>query len=378
MGDSIGIDGDFEDVFAQFDPAKTGFINTRDFLNIIDELDSLQPADAEPIMTQEQRESAVQIVDASIAMSKSEVLSFLRDLGVNVSDLRKLDHSQQRDRDVQDDQTTSSPLSSARPRSHVVPGKVERIRKVSRTNDETLSGNSGDFSTGAETVLTDATNQIRESKLSRRTTSSPLAQSTPHKDSPYAKENLGQYSMRPRSTPTNGRSKSMFAATGEGAFSPPSMLSSRSFSGVMTDSAELQRLQDEIKVLQDRDRASERAIASSEHQIHHLEELLRDAKEELDRSNKTATELRSTSSNANHSIGALEKELETVHSEMVQWEGKHAKAKRELESQISEIARLNSLCQEKTRQLETVETQISNVERDRRNVRVNVLFKILC
>ena len=76
----------FDRVFAQFDPNGTGKVLMKDFLSIIDELDELRPRDAEPLLSEGQREQALSFMsnEQGVAeMTRDRLFDFIKELTGN-------------------------------------------------------------------------------------------------------------------------------------------------------------------------------------------------------------------------------------------------------------------------------------------------------
>lgn len=203
-----------------------------------------------------------------------------------------------------------------------------------------------------------------------RRASTPLAQSTPHKDSPYARHPEGKETRRPLSSPRDTSAKSVFAALGEGPYSPGQPASSP---GTGRESApndeEVLYLRDQVKMLLDRERTSERIIATNEEQIHHLEALLTQNRAELSQTNRAIGELRNSYTAAESNVHMLERDLESSNTNLKSWQQKETKAKADLNLRLAETEKLRFLCQERSHQIDDLRDKIKAAEDSRNNVR---------
>lgn len=76
----------FDRVFAQFDPNNLGVVSMRDFLAIIDELDSLRPKSAKPLLTEVQREQSLAFTSAeggTAEMTRNQLFEFIKEMTGN-------------------------------------------------------------------------------------------------------------------------------------------------------------------------------------------------------------------------------------------------------------------------------------------------------
>lgn len=76
----------FDRVFAQFDPNGTGKVLMKDFLSIIDELDELRPRNAEPLLSERQREQADDFSSSEegvTEMTRDQLFHFIKQLTGN-------------------------------------------------------------------------------------------------------------------------------------------------------------------------------------------------------------------------------------------------------------------------------------------------------
>lgn len=357
----------FDGIFARFDPQNTGSINTKDFLNLIDELDALQPDEADPIISEDQRENALPAVEAAVPMSKSHLLEFLQELGVQLQDTTETEgprHSTVATKVPVPDLMAESPSSVARPRPRVPVARPDRARKALRLVTPDVSAI--EFENDDTAMFSDIASRPTGTAYESRRASTPLAQSTPQKS---AKALAGKENRRPQSSPEKAPMQSMFSAVGEGAFSSPSASSPRSFSASFHDNLELRRLQDEIKSLQDRERTSDRTIAAGEHQIHQLETLLDENKKELAKSNRAVVELKSSFVTAEQNIHLLENEVSAAHRELTSWQHRHTRSKEDAEFQSSESEKYKSMCQDRTHKVEQLQANLASFDNERRLVR---------
>jgi hypothetical protein len=76
----------FDRVFTQFDPNGTGVVSMRDFLAIIDELDTLRPRSAKPLLTETQREQSHAFTSAeggTAEMTRDQLFEFIKEMTGN-------------------------------------------------------------------------------------------------------------------------------------------------------------------------------------------------------------------------------------------------------------------------------------------------------
>lgn len=350
----------FDGVFTRFETDKAGYINTKDFLNIIDELDALQSEDAEPIITEDQREEALKVVDAAIPMSKQEVLDFLEELGVEFTS----DHH-------------SVASESPEVLWNVLPignkGELQSEQVGSAT-----SARKNDLAHGADQVVaTNGSAYDHSSELERQTPvrslvtrnthrTAPLAQSTPRKDFFHPAPDCGKENRRPKSSTAQPLATSLFSALGEGTCAPSG--SPRTTDDPQYNAPEVFHLQDMISSLRERERVNERSIAASEHHINRLEKSLEQSKAEFLKSQKALSDLRNTYGAAEHSIRELEREVETTSRELSTWQQKHKSAKSEIETISNEAERLRGQLRDRDQHVDEVRLKLTQFDDERREV----------
>lgn len=336
----------FNNVFLRFDPDRTGYINSSDFINLIDELDMLQLGSASPILEEAHRVKAQEVVTASVPLSRHEVLEFLEQLGIQLSDeittagsalYRRAGH------------TTELLQHGKAEQWESLPGSVVK-KQIMGTTDSLKFARSMEQSPLKRFVASDTTS------------SSPLAQSTPNRDYPRSFSRPGKENQRPISSPGKLLAESLHSAIGEGSFSPPTTSSSRSISGSQEVAANVNDLQDRLNMLQEREKVNDRALAAAEHDIQELEGQLKQSRSEQLNSTRTISELRSTCSAAELNIQSLEQKVDMAEREIGLLQEKQATLKSEIDLAREEQDRLTRVCKERADQLEKMDARLSATE----------------
>ncbi|CCG81800.1 Sporulation-specific protein 15 [Taphrina deformans PYCC 5710] len=354
----------FEAVFGHFDPSGTGSINTKDFLNLIDELDGMQPESADPIISMDQRENAAAVVDAGIAMSKGEVLDFLEELGVTFRMPDVTSHENEEGPRVEPIQSWGSVTPQA-----LSDEKRDRRRtqgQTTRAFSNEILGQRPNMS-DRDTMLLQEPHDYDDPNSILHRSHSPLAQSTPNKDSPYSQTLLGKGNRSPAHNRTNLTTRSKSYAFGPDSSSPAFSPSNRYTGSSWPLGDESDELHNQVRLLQDRDKVSERTISLNEQQIHRLETLVAESQQELSRSDRIASDLRASYAAAEATIQSLEKDVTDAHNELVSCQAKLEKAKSDLDLQISEHDRVKDLEGEQHRELTKLRAQLRMVSGDQKN-----------
>ena len=281
----------FDLVFSQYDPDGVDRIKTRDFLKFIDGLERMLHDDPNNlIMSEQQRIGAQRVVDANLEMTRSEVVSFLEELGFDLN--------------------PAIPQSSANWELYPKAGPRSSSSKPLATDVPP------DFSFDIDNV-------------EHPTLSNPLAQSTPNRVMlsgvrPSVARSQREIRARPASAQQDYTSKSQ---------SPNSNASEAvSYSGL-----ESQSRADLVKSFQDRMRNMEKTIADYEAHIHDLSKDLTKCQQELGTSSRTASELQSASDSFLKTIERLERNLETKGNEITRLSVLHTGTKSDLERALTRL-----------------------------------------
>lgn len=353
----------FASVFAHFDPGDTGYINTKDFLNIIDKLDALQSDDAKPVFTGAHRLAASKVIEAAIPMSKTEVIDFLETLGMKFCAGNPLTIASD-----EEPNNISATVYEDTKVSLEVPSKNESKQFTQKVRSRGPIINSGNellpkyLSSSQESSLTDFEGRKTDDSL-------PLAQSTPHKDLSYANASIETNNQKHLSNPEKLSATFLYAALGEGTFSPSNHSNHRSASGPNQNVLELNRLKDSVNYLQEREKANERTIASSEHEIHQLESLLEQSRAESVAKSRTISDLRTSCGAAEHNVRSLESEIAESHKALVVWKQREITSKTEAEALKHANERLESQHREQSQLTEDLRVRLAAIEDDFRSVR---------
>lgn len=358
----------FDKVFGHFDPNGTGNINSKDFLNVIDNMDALQPEDAEPIMSEHQRESAQAVVAAAITMSKAEVLEFLQTLGVELHDDEEPDEEERQENGYQEELQSISGLEAAslptnlRPHTAMMPDRP-RPRHLSSRSVSSQAATAQNY----EPEMTMNTfDKSRSENLER--SGMPLAQSTPNKESLWSRAKDGKENRRPTTSPRKSH-RSIYSAVGEGTFSPSAPMSAgHRDAGFPFVSEEVLLLQDQVNKLQDRERASDKTIARNEEQIRELQAMLDESREEMSRNNRAFSELRTERKSAEDDVRMLERNVEQLQQDLKALQTRHDKIKSDLDLQAAELEGSTAAVMERNNQISALQAKIDSLDADRSSV----------
>lgn len=359
----------FAAVFGRFDPSGTGSINTKDFLNLIDELDAMQPESAEPIISDDQRENAAAVVEAGIAMSRAEVLDFLEELGVTfrVPDSSNLED----DRPVHDESKQFQ-----QPERRISIGKMTNSRGRFRDDTTTsFSNESHNYRTNdpdRDYMFLREPNTYDEPEPVLHRNHSPLAQSTPNKDSPYSRPLTGKENRTPAYNRTNLTTRSKSYAYGPDSSSPVLSPSNRYAERNWPLDEEIHELHNQVRVLQERDKVSERTISLNEQQIHRLETLVAEGRQELSQCDRIASDLRASYVAAEATIQSLENDVINARNELASCQAKLEKVKSDLDLQLTESDRIRKVEGEQNREVSKLRAQLRMVSGDQKNVRYSL------
>ena len=385
----------FDRVFAQFDPNGTGKVLMKDFLSIIDELDELRPRDAEPLLSEGQREQAVAFMsnEQGVAeMTRDRLFDFIKELAGNKIIMpspkkkplppRKEPPPSPTKSDASGRSGSSRKLTGISAKSQIRPPQLKRRTDLEKMNEGTTNviAEHEDFSavidpSHSEWLLTlqvpvKATAHAAFNK-SRRNVTTPIITSTPYP----------RRTTSPIGDPIEGY--------GMGHLSPTSPINSPPLRP--QDWREDKRLQDyvtelslqkaeELKRLQDQERQASVRLREQDTLINELQEKLDLVEDELKDRKKELDKLRTNESRYYHHIcssnfrmqeivRSMEKEVEARELELSSWRDRYNSVKKSYDEQLAEADKLRDMILNKEGENNVLKEKINSLQEDIDTVR---------